>query len=80
MDDINFDSITGEEMRIISTSRSHEFKEILRAILKAAKNGETELYLQDTILKPTTIKELTNRGFKIGTGGRYNESNVKIKW
>jgi len=73
-------NITAENMHKLTTKDSEDINNILIQIKKQAEKGKLSLYIDNHILKDTTRRELMNRGFKIETGGRYNETNTIIMW
>lgn len=77
----NLDNITAENMIKLSTKDKdiEELKNILTQIKTQAENGNTNIYIPHNV-KNTTKLELEKRGFKIITGGRYNEIDTVISW
>ncbi len=72
--------VNAYNMKELANKDSEELNNILDMIKKEAVKGKLSLYLDNTSLEDSTRRNLDSRGFRVETGGRYNEINTVISW
>tara|TARA_R110000737_G_C14408139_1_gene455479 strand:- start:369 stop:593 length:225 start_codon:yes stop_codon:yes gene_type:complete len=72
--------INAENMRSLVQDKESGLDELLEEIKVQATNGESSLYKGHYYLSDSLKEKLEDLGFKVSSGGRYNEINTNIYW